>query len=482
MKKVLPITFVALLIFSLVSGNAFAAKGGNSNTNQGSTPNGKPFTYLNDQIQDQADAIAALEAETQQLRAEISVINTQISSLEINVSANSQSIADLGVLLDILRDDLNDATQDLNAKIAQLRSDLETELAQTQADLLAAKQNLQAQLDQTNADLLAVEHDLDAEIASVAAALASTKQALEQQIADIDNRISVIDGQLAQLTNSLGDAEADILALFGLLQALEDQHEADIASIQLQIDGLSLQIQGLAANLASETAQLQAAIDSNSGNISSLLLNVSGLTAQIVLLDNQVDNHETRLTSLEGSLVVVQSSLAELEDRITVIETNIDPVAVEFDGIQNDVAIDSLAGWEVCHTETYRSSSRTPINTIRSNCTGAQLMLACRPTGSDTLRVAANASRDDVLFDTGRTNNPHLANGVNWYFNDSYSWGFAPEGENISRSSCDIINRQNNDRLCWHTGGGRMSGGWRCGSATSLNSSNSFEKVILQHD
>ena len=42
--------------------------------------------------------------------------------------------------------------------------------------------------------------------------------------------------------------------------------------------------------------------------------------------------------------------------------------------------------------------------------------------------VAAHAPRTDVLFDTGTGNVPHDANGVGWYYNGNWSWGFAPQG------------------------------------------------------
>jgi chromosome segregation ATPase len=309
---------------------------------------------------------AGLQQETVDLRAEIDAINLDISTLEAGVSNNDQAIATLNDLLDILRNDLDSTTQDLNAKIAQLRSDLEAQLAQTQADLLAARQNLQAQLDQTNAELLTVQHDLDAEIALVADALAATKQALEQQIANIDNRLAGVDGQLAQLNSGLGDAKAEILVLFGLVQALEDQHRVDIAFIQLQVDGLNLQIGDLATDLALEAAQLQAAIDANSIDISGLLVNVSSLTAQIVLLDNQVDNHESRLTSLEGSLVVVQNTLADLEDRVDRIDQSVSAL----EEIHNPAIVYSA---DFVRGATYSNSSiqTQDWNQFRSEATGS---------------------------------------------------------------------------------------------------------------
>jgi hypothetical protein len=106
--------------------------------------------------------------------------------------------------------------------------------------------------------------------------------------------------------------------------------------------------------------------------------------------------------------------------------------------------------------------------------------------GSDTLSVAAHAPREDVRFDTGNSDVPHDANGVGWYFSESESWGFAPEGAAINRFTCDIEastlkpdGKDGNKRLCWHTSGGSLSGGWRCGDADSLNSDFSYERVIF---
>src|ERR1051325_11656640 len=110
-----------------------------------------------------------------------------------------------------------------------------------------------------------------------------------------------------------------------------------------------------------------------------------------------------------------------------------------------------------------------------------------RPTGSSTLQVLANAPRTDVIFDTGSSNTPHDGNGVGWYYNDNWSWGFAPQGDVINRSSCDIVassfdgysGPDPTERLCWHTGGNFINSGWRCGANDSLFSS-AFERLIFQ--
>lgn len=92
------------------------------------------------------------------------------------------------------------------------------------------------------------------------------------------------------------------------------------------------------------------------------------------------------------------------------------------------------------------------------------MMLAARATGSETLDLLAAAPSADVLFDTGQNHDvTHDANGAGWYFNDSYSWGFAKQGDAVAKSSCDVGSVNPELRLCWHTSAGNMLFGWRDG-------------------
>jgi hypothetical protein len=157
-----------------------------------------------------------------------------------------------------------------------------------------------------------------------------------------------------------------------------------------------------------------------------------------------------------------------------------------FTGVAQDVAIASLTGWSQCYAEAY-GEAVTRISDITATCSGSLLMMACRPLGSSVLQLAAYAPRADVLYDTGLGNDPHVANGVGWYFNGSHSWGFAPEGATLTRNSCDTedssINADGIDgdlRLCWHTGDARVQGGWRCGYNDVLNGSFAYERLLFQ--
>jgi cysteine-rich repeat protein len=151
-----------------------------------------------------------------------------------------------------------------------------------------------------------------------------------------------------------------------------------------------------------------------------------------------------------------------------------------FSGILTDVPIASLTGWTQCYIDTYGNSG-TALSDILTGCNQAKLLMGCRDTGSSTLHLAANADRTDVVFDTGTSNMPHDANGVGWYYNDSYSWGFAPQGDAINRSSCDIGESNDSDlRLCWHTGSGFINGGFRCGASEFLNNDSSHERLVFQ--
>ena len=131
-------------------------------------------------------------------------------------------------------------------------------------------------------------------------------------------------------------------------------------------------------------------------------------------------------------------------------------------------------GWKECFRNLYADS--WDIDELLANCPGTRLMLACRPTGSSTLTVLAQGAREDVTFDTGINDDVlHIANGVGWYFNDTYSWGFVRAGDSVFKDSCDTDESGANDeRLCWHTN----DPGYRCGATLELNRSTEFERIV----
>jgi hypothetical protein len=157
------------------------------------------------------------------------------------------------------------------------------------------------------------------------------------------------------------------------------------------------------------------------------------------------------------------------------------PILYFPEGPQVDVPVEDLLGWELCDSRPYSSSTGLALSSILAACDKTNLLLACRQTGSGILTVLAAAPRADVLFDTGTGNTPHNANGTGWYFNNDYSWGFADEGDPLSRSQCDTQSSNGALRLCWHTLQFNV-GGWRCGTTTGLNSSNAWEKLIYHAD
>jgi hypothetical protein len=156
-------------------------------------------------------------------------------------------------------------------------------------------------------------------------------------------------------------------------------------------------------------------------------------------------------------------------------------------GPQTNVLISDVTsgGWTNCYSAPYGQFGPS-VATAVSGCGGGLMMLAGGVNGSERLSVLAWAPVADVMFDTGTGNTPHAANGSNWYYSDSFSWGFAPAGAEIFRNSCDTVDSSANgggptraQRLCWHTSGGDMTGGWRAGAADFLNNEPGYTKYIF---
>ncbi|MCB9537575.1 MAG: hypothetical protein H6704_15095 [Myxococcales bacterium] len=154
-----------------------------------------------------------------------------------------------------------------------------------------------------------------------------------------------------------------------------------------------------------------------------------------------------------------------------------------FEGIREDLPEADVVrgGFEPCFAGRY-DDNQALVADVLAACDGDVLLLGCRPVGDDTLHLAAMGARADVLFPTGGdANTTHAHNGVAWYFDDSHSWGFAPEGARVQLNSCDTSNEQGPLRMCWHTGGGRLNSGYRCGDEL-LNGNGQWERVIFQRE
>jgi hypothetical protein len=154
-------------------------------------------------------------------------------------------------------------------------------------------------------------------------------------------------------------------------------------------------------------------------------------------------------------------------------------------GVQSNIPEASLQGWQKCWTATYAQDGMPTVAQVLNQCPKQKLLMACRQVGQPNWKLLAMGPRADVLFDCGQqTNCTKQSNGVGFYFNDSYSWGFAPGNEPVNRFSCDYnagMQTVADQRLCWHTSGQNMTTGYRCGD-NSLNFDSTWEKALYQAD
>jgi hypothetical protein len=161
-----------------------------------------------------------------------------------------------------------------------------------------------------------------------------------------------------------------------------------------------------------------------------------------------------------------------------------------WEGVKTDLDPDTLASaWSECFHNAYTDDDTA---VPPEDCTGKYLLVGCRVSGEKTLLVAAEASADDVMFDTGEPDNTkksHNANGVEWYFHSEAgitgSWGFAPGGETVNLNACDVYELNQgidfaSDRLCFQTNDGKWDQGWRCGS--HVGNLDGYERVVYQSD
>ncbi|MGC6418342.1 MAG: MopE-related protein [Bradymonadia bacterium] len=160
-----------------------------------------------------------------------------------------------------------------------------------------------------------------------------------------------------------------------------------------------------------------------------------------------------------------------------------DSYDLALNGTLTDIGHDVLEarGYTLCWRGDYGEEAE--LADIFMSCRGAELLLGCGSVGDGVLDVAAAGARGRVTQDVDRIRSPdNVHNGVSWYFDDDYSWGFAAAGLQVLRRTCDVGLADPQQRLCWHTQDGRLTAGYRCGEAVGVNQSGIWERVIYQRD
>ena len=147
-------------------------------------------------------------------------------------------------------------------------------------------------------------------------------------------------------------------------------------------------------------------------------------------------------------------------------------------GPQQNIAPATVTGggWSLCYQDTYNVNMQAKVTAIKAACTKAKILMACKANSAGNFQLLAAGNWGDVFFDTGTGNTTHNANGVGWYFNANYSWGFTTAGNAVARGECDTVG--GTDRLCWHTI--NSAGGYRCGNNTGLNGATDWSRYVYQ--
>lgn len=151
-------------------------------------------------------------------------------------------------------------------------------------------------------------------------------------------------------------------------------------------------------------------------------------------------------------------------------------------GPQANVALATVTGggWTLCYSATMGTIFGSSAATTLANCTGTNIMLAGRETGSGTLLMLAQTTKVDALTNTGAADNGNFttSNGADWFYADDYSWGFKPVGTPFTKNQCDFSAPAAS--LCVHTL--NFTGGFSIGTITGLNDSSDYEKLVFTSD
>ncbi|ANQ29010.1 hypothetical protein BA894_21670 [Vibrio natriegens] len=182
-------------------------------------PNGKPFQELSSAIETNAEAITALQVDVSEINANITNVYSVLDEMDGRVSKNAQDISaallrisanegDIDVLqsdIGLLRGQLLDAIDAMEAEMSLIREnirDLVSENEKLAAELAAAVLELTASIDENSAQIDTLETKVNLLTASVATN--NTRiSALENRVDDMGIEVTTNKDDIAQMVAAL---------------------------------------------------------------------------------------------------------------------------------------------------------------------------------------------------------------------------------------------------------------------------------------
>ena len=119
-------------------------------------------------------------------------------------------------------------------------------------------------------------------------------------------------------------------------------------------------------------------------------------------------------------------------------------------------------------------TTNTDMSGIRARCQSSSSICVGGTDLLDNILLMACGNCYNIMTNTSRTV-PRLVNDVWWYYTQGSSFGFAPAWQ-ITQNPTDTTLIGGENRLSWTLTG--SSGGYRVGTNTNLNTSNSFKKFV----
>jgi len=164
-------------------------------------------------------------------------------------------------------------------------------------------------------------------------------------------------------------------------------------------------------------------------------------------------------------------------------ETSVNvPIGTRSDsGIEHDIGENEIAdmGWELCIEDIYSGGTTHAISDVMGSCTKSRIMYGCKHESSDKVQLVAYGSREKAFTYT-EGNDATIDGSVQWYLKADSSMGFTEAGDSITLRACDVNERDDPNRLCWHISNGYMKSGWRCGAP--MPSYNGWSRMIWHTD
>ncbi len=294
-----------------------------------------------------SDTLTGWNARLISIQGNISLIQTSIGLIQVDISDIQATLEDIEgdlVVLDTNIGIITTTLEAINATLALIQGDIatiQTDIGTIQADVA----DIDAVLTNISGDIATIVTDIGTiqlDISNINATLVNIEDdiatietdigQIQVDVANINATLVSIEGDIATIQTDIGQIQVDVASIDATLVSVQDgiaTIQTDIGTITATLDDIEATLEGIQGDvafinttvgeLAVSCAEIGAKITEIQGTLVTIQTEIGTILVNISVIDGRLTNIEGSIATIETDIGLILANCADISARVTAI-------------------------------------------------------------------------------------------------------------------------------------------------------------------